>query len=76
MRLKYLIIKINVLSAQLGNDEQIKIIDKRIAELKEQESTLAAELNRLEGIEYAYLQFEKQRVAFIENKINDINLSM
>jgi len=63
--------KINVLSAQLGNDEQIKIIDKRIAELKEQESTLAAELNRLEGIEYAILQFEKQRVAFIENKIND-----
>ena len=31
-------------------------------------STLAAELNRLEGIEYAILQFEKQRVAFIENK--------
>ena len=53
---------------QLGNDEQIKIIDKRIAELKEQESTLAAELNRLEGIEYAILQFEKQKLHLLRIK--------
>ena len=32
--------KINGLSAQLGNDEQIKDYRQRIAELKEQESTL------------------------------------
>ena len=54
------------LSSRAGNDEQIKIIDKRIAELKEQESTLAQELNRLEKIEFAILQFEKQRVNYIE----------
>lgn len=63
--------QINELSAKLGIKGQVELIDARIEELKNQESTLAAELNRLEGIEFAILQFEKQRVAFIENKIND-----
>lgn len=63
--------QINELASKSGNQNQIRLIDARIAELKEQESTLAAELNRLEGIEYAILQFEKQRVNYIEEKIND-----
>jgi exonuclease SbcC len=63
-------IQINDLSAKSGNKEQIKLIDARIEELKHQESTLAQELNRLEKIEFAILQFEKQRVNYIEEKIN------
>lgn len=63
-------IQINDLSAKSYNKEQIKLIDARIEELKNQESTLAQELNRLEKIEFAILQFEKQRVNYIEEKIN------
>ncbi len=63
-------IQINELSAKSSNKEQIKLIDARIEELKHQESTLAQELNRLEKIEFAILQFEKQRVNYIEEKIN------
>jgi len=63
-------IQINDISAKSGNKEQIKLIDARIEELKHQESTLAQELNRLEKIEFAILQFEKQRVNYIEEKIN------
>lgn len=63
-------IQINDLSAKSFNKEQIKLIDARIEELKHQESTLAQELNRLEKIEFAILQFEKQRVNYIEEKIN------
>ena len=63
-------IQINDLSAKSYNKEQIKLIDARIEELKNQESTLAQELNRLEKVEFAILQFEKQRVNYIEEKIN------
>lgn len=63
-------IQINELSAKSSNQTQIKLIDARIEELKHQESTLAQELNRLEKIEFAILQFEKQRVNYIEEKIN------
>ena len=63
-------IQINDLSAKSSNQTQIKLIDARIEELKNQESTLAQELNRLEKIEFAILQFEKQRVNYIEEKIN------
>ena len=63
-------IQINELSAKSGNKDQIKLIDDRIEELKDQESLLAQELNNLEKIEYAILQFEKQRVNYIEEKIN------
>jgi exonuclease SbcC len=63
-------IQINDLSAKSSNQTQIKLIDARIEELKHQESTLAQELNRLEKIEFAILQFEKQRVNYIEEKIN------
>ena len=38
--------KINVLSAQLGNDEQIKIIDKRIAEAVNSGATVAEIIER------------------------------
>lgn len=63
-------IQINELSAKSSNQTQIKLIDARIEELKNQESTLAQELNRLEKVEFAILQFEKQRVNYIEEKIN------
>lgn len=39
-------IQINELSAKSSNQTQIKLIDARIEELKNQESTLAAEFNK------------------------------
>ena len=62
--------QINELASKSGNQNQIRLIDARIEELKNQESTLAHELNNLEKIEFAILQFEKQRVNYIEEKIN------
>lgn len=59
------------LSAKSGRQDQIAVIDKRIAELTEMESKLANELAGFEGQEFAILEYEKERVRFIENKIND-----
>lgn len=63
--------KINEIERKLGDNTIIENIDKRILELTDQESKLSGELNDLEHKEFAILQFEKQRVSFIESRIND-----
>ena len=45
-------------------------MDKRIEDLKKQESDLSHELNLLEKQDFAILQFEKGRVSYIEKRIN------
>jgi chromosome segregation ATPase len=62
--------QIRSLQGELAKESQIAEGQKRIAELRDQEATLAQALADLEGQEYAILQFTKSKVDAIERKIN------
>lgn len=62
--------QIRTLQGELAKESQIAEGQKRIAELRDQEATLAQALADLEGQEYAILQFTKSKVDAIERKIN------
>lgn len=58
------------LTKEQAKEDQIDQANKRIAELSEQETTLANELNTLEAAEFAILEFTKAKVDAIEKRIN------
>lgn len=47
-------------------------IEARITELQNQESEMAQELARLEGIEFSIMQFEKSKMDMLETKVNSM----
>lgn len=62
--------RINDIRLELNKKDQIEAANKRVIELKDQETALAQELATLEGVEYAILQFTKAKVDSIEKRIN------
>lgn len=62
--------QINQLQLELALEEQITRADNRVKELKEQESTLSQNLAKLEGIEFAILEFTKAKMDIIDQRIN------
>ena len=64
--------EIEKLTAILSTREQKKAQEGRIAELMQQQSDLAAKLSEIERIEMKVLEFNKERVRFIESKINGL----
>lgn len=56
---------------ELQAKDQIEKIDTRIEELKDQESELASELAKNEGIEFTIQQFMKAKMDTLESRIND-----
>lgn len=69
-RINAIDIALTELKVKIGSADAISKINDRIAELKQQESTMSHELSLLEGMEFAILQYEKARVQFIEDKVN------
>ena len=63
-------IQMEGLNQHLSSKGQREKIEKRIVELTNQESEMANELARLEGIEYSILQFEKAKMDMLEERVN------
>lgn len=61
---------INGYQRELASKGQREKIEARIIELQNQESEMAQELSRLEGIEYSIMQFEKSKMDMLEMKVN------
>lgn len=62
--------KIKEYEKQLSTKDQRTKIQARITELTGQESTLSQELAAFEGIEFNILQFSKEKMTALENRIN------
>jgi len=63
---------IDDLKQQLSSKGQREKIEARIAELHTQESSMAQELARLEGIEFSIMQFEKAKMDMLESRVNSM----
>lgn len=61
---------INGYRKELASKGQREKIEARILELQNQESEMAQELSRLEGIEFSIMQFEKAKMDMLETKVN------
>lgn len=62
--------KIDAVKKDLSSKEQREKTEKRIEELKAQETEMGNELSRLEGIEFSILQFEKAKMDELETRVN------
>lgn len=63
---------IDTYKEQLAGKGQREKIEKRIMELQTQESEMANELAKLEGIEYSIMQFEKSKMDMLETRVNSM----
>lgn len=55
-----------------GGKEARKRTTDRINELKEQEQSMAQELATLEGIEFSIMQYEQEKMATLEDRVNSM----
>ncbi|MBA3673465.1 MAG: hypothetical protein H0W75_00660 [Chitinophagaceae bacterium] len=65
-------LEIQAYQQQLSLKGQREKIDARITELQNQESQMANDLARLEGIEFSIMQFEKSKMGMLETKVNSM----
>lgn len=70
-RLQYTV-DLDVLKAKLSNKEQIDKINVRIAELKEQEKTLAQQISTIEKTEFVVQEFNTAKVKELDNRLTQL----
>lgn len=66
-----LVQEIDTIKSQLRNEDQIKAVDKRIADLEKEESDLAQQIANVEKTQFVIEQFNKLRIDTMEAKINE-----
>ncbi len=66
-----LVQEIDLLKSQLRNEEQIKAVDKRIADLEKEESELAQQIANVEKTQFLIERFNKLKIDTLEAKINE-----
>jgi len=66
-----LVQEIDTIKSQLRNEEQIKAVDKRIADLNKEESELAQQIANVEKTQFVIEKFNKLKIDTLEAKIND-----
>ena len=63
--------EIDTIKSQLRNEDQIKAVDKRIAELEAEEKVLAQQIADVEKIQFVIERFNKLKIDTLESKINE-----
>lgn len=63
--------EIDAIKSQLRNEDQIKAVDKRIAELEAEEKVLAQQIADVEKIQFVIERFNKLKIDTLESKINE-----
>lgn len=66
-----LVQEIDTIKSQLRNEEQIKAVDKRVADLEKEESDLAQQIANVEKTQFLIEKFNKLRIDTLEAKINE-----
>ena len=67
----FLMNEIDTIKSQLRNEDQIKAVDKRIAELEAEEKVLAQQIADVEKIQFVIERFNKLKIDTLESKINE-----
>ena len=63
--------EIDSIKSKLRNEDQIKAVDKRIAELEAEEKVLAQQIADVEKIQFVIERFNKLKIDTLESKINE-----
>ena len=63
--------EIDTIKSQLRNEDQIKAVDKRIAEVEAEEKVLAQQIADVEKIQFVIERFNKLKIDTLESKINE-----
>ena len=66
-----LVQEIDTIKSQLRNEDQIKAVDKRVADLEKEESELAQQIANVEKTQFVIEKFNKIRIDTMEAKINE-----
>lgn len=66
-----LVQEIDTIKSQLRNEDQIKAVDKRIADLEKEESELAQQIANVEKTQFVIEKFNKLKIDTLESKINE-----
>lgn len=66
-----LVQEIDTIKSQLRNEEQIKSVDKRVADLEKEETELAQQIANVEKTQFVIEKFNKLRIDTLEAKINE-----
>lgn len=66
-----LVQEIDQIKSQLRNEDQIKAVDNRIADLEKEESELAQQIANVEKTQFVIEKFNKLRIDTMEAKINE-----
>jgi len=66
-----LVQEIDTIKSRLRNEEQIKAVDKRIADLEKEESELAQQIANVEKTQFLIERFNKLKIDTLEAKINE-----
>jgi exonuclease SbcC len=66
-----LVQEIDAIKSRLRNEEQIKAVDKRVADLEKEETELAQQIANVEKTQFVIEKFNKLRIDTMESKINE-----
>jgi DNA repair protein SbcC/Rad50 len=66
-----LVQQIDTIKSQLRNEDQIKAVDNRIADLEKEETALAQQIANVEKTQFVIDKFNKLRIDTMEAKINE-----
>jgi exonuclease SbcC len=66
-----LVYEIDGLKTNLRNEDQIKAVDKRIADLEQEEKDLAQQIANVEKTQFVIERFNKLKIDTLESKINE-----
>ena len=66
-----LVQEIDTIKSQLRNEDQIKAVNNRIADLEKEETTLAQQIANVEKTQFVIEKFNKLRIDTMEAKINE-----
>jgi hypothetical protein len=66
-----IVFEIDTIKTKLRNEEQIKAVNKRIIELKNEEITLAQQVSNVEKEEFFIENFNKLKINTLESRINE-----
>lgn len=66
-----LVQEIDSIKSQLRNEDQIKAVDKRIADLEKEESELAQQIANVEKTQFVIERFNKLKIDTLEARINE-----
>jgi len=66
-----LVQEIDAIKSRLRNEEQIKAVEKRVADLEKEETELAQQIANVEKTQFVIEKFNKLRIDTLEAKINE-----